>query len=172
MCSLSLFPHCRQILYQLSHKGSPRILGWVAYPFSRGSFWPRNWTGVSCITGVFFTNWAIREAQNPFRTETLFTREIHLKPNITIYFIYIYSDYIYRNEDFSQLYKLYKICYVLYPWVGKIAWRRGWNPTPLFFPGAFHGQRSLAGYCPCGHKELDTTEWLTHTHSHICYIST
>ena len=35
-------PHCRQILYQLSHKGSPRILEWVAYPFSRGSSWPRN----------------------------------------------------------------------------------------------------------------------------------
>ena len=34
--------HCRQILYQLSHKGSPRILEWAAYPFSRGSFWPRN----------------------------------------------------------------------------------------------------------------------------------
>ena len=30
-------PHCRQILYQLSHKGNPRILEWVAYPFSRGS---------------------------------------------------------------------------------------------------------------------------------------
>ena len=30
-------PHCRQILYQLSHQGSPRILAWVAYPFSRGS---------------------------------------------------------------------------------------------------------------------------------------
>ena len=30
-------PHCRQILYQLNHKGSPRILEWVAYPFSRGS---------------------------------------------------------------------------------------------------------------------------------------
>ena len=55
-------PHCRQILYQLSHKGSPRIPEWVAYPFSRGSFWPRNWTGVSCITGRFLTNWAIREA--------------------------------------------------------------------------------------------------------------
>ena len=81
--------HCRRILYQLSHKGSPRTLGLVAYPFSRGSSWPRNRTGVSCITGVFFTNWAIREAQNPFRSETLFTREIHLKPNITIYFIYI-----------------------------------------------------------------------------------
>ena len=38
-------PHCRQILYQLSHKGSPRILEWVAYPFSSGSSRPRNWTG-------------------------------------------------------------------------------------------------------------------------------
>ena len=38
-------PHCRQILYQPSHKRSPRILEWVAYPFSRGSSWPRNWTG-------------------------------------------------------------------------------------------------------------------------------
>ena len=40
-------PHCRQILYQLSHKGSTRILEWVAYLFSSGSSWPRNWTGVS-----------------------------------------------------------------------------------------------------------------------------
>ena len=55
-------PHCRQILYQLSHKGSPRTLEWVAYPFSSGSSWPRNWTGVSCIAGRFFTNWAMREA--------------------------------------------------------------------------------------------------------------
>ena len=38
---------CRQILYQWSHQGSPKILEWVAYPFSRGSSWPRNWTGVS-----------------------------------------------------------------------------------------------------------------------------
>ena len=49
--------HCRQILYQLSHKGSPRILEWVAYPFSRGSSQPRNWTRVSCIAGRFFTSW-------------------------------------------------------------------------------------------------------------------
>ena len=55
-------PHCRQILYQLSHKGSPRILEWVAYPFSSGSSWPWNQTRVSCIAGGFFTNWAIREA--------------------------------------------------------------------------------------------------------------
>ena len=37
--------HCRWILYQLSHKGSPRTLEWVAYPFSRGSSQPRNQTG-------------------------------------------------------------------------------------------------------------------------------
>ena len=55
-------PHCRRILYQLSHKGSPRILDWVAYPFSSGSSRPRNQTGVSCIAGGFFTSWATREA--------------------------------------------------------------------------------------------------------------
>ena len=55
-------PHCRQILYQLSHKGSPRILEWVAYPFSRGSSWPRNRTGVSCVAGRFSTSWATWEA--------------------------------------------------------------------------------------------------------------
>ena len=54
--------HCGWILYQLSHKSSPRILEWVAYPFSSGSSDPRNWTGVSCIAGGFFTNWAIRKA--------------------------------------------------------------------------------------------------------------
>ena len=54
--------HCRWILYQLNHKGSPRILEWVACPFSRGSSWPRNWTAVFCIAGGFFTNWAMREA--------------------------------------------------------------------------------------------------------------
>ena len=53
-------PHCRWILYQLCHQGSPRILEWVIYPFSRGSSQPRNWTWVSCMAGRFFTNWAIR----------------------------------------------------------------------------------------------------------------
>ena len=49
-------PHCRQILYQLSHTGSPRTLEWVAQPFSRGSSQLRNRTRVSCIAGEFFTN--------------------------------------------------------------------------------------------------------------------
>ena len=64
------FPHCRRILYQLSQKGNPRILKWVAYPFSSRCSQPRNQTGVSCIAGGFFTNWAIREAHiSPSRWE-------------------------------------------------------------------------------------------------------
>ena len=53
-------PHCTWILYQLSHQGSPRILEWVASPFSSKSSQSRNRTGVSCIAGRFFTNWVIR----------------------------------------------------------------------------------------------------------------
>ena len=54
-------PHCGRILYQLSHQGSPRILEWVADPFSSRSSWPRSQTGI-CIAGGFFANWATREA--------------------------------------------------------------------------------------------------------------
>ena len=46
------------------------------------------------------------------------------------------------------------------PWVGKISWRRKWQPTPLFLPGEFCGLRSLVSYSPRGHKESDTTERL------------
>ena len=44
------------------------------------------------------------------------------------------------------------------PWVRKIPWRRKWQPNPVFLPGESHGWRSLAGYSPWGHKELETTE--------------
>ena len=53
--------HSRCILYHLSHQGSPWILKWVAYLFSKGFSWPRNRTWVSCIAGRFFTSWATRE---------------------------------------------------------------------------------------------------------------
>ena len=46
-------------------------------------------------------------------------------------------------------------------WVGKILWRREWQPTPIFLPREFHGQRSLLGYSPWGCKESDGTEQLT-----------
>ena len=60
----------------------------------------------------------------------------------------------------------------LNPSVGKIPWRRKWQPNPILLFGKSHGQRSLAGYSSWGHKQLDTTEQLsrhthTHTHTHI-----
>ena len=93
VCSLSLLqgifptqgsnpglPHCRQILYQLSHKQSPRILEWVAYPFSCGCFRPSNGTGISCIAGGFFTNWAIREAHHlEEKKEKAFSQKLYAK---------------------------------------------------------------------------------------------
>ena len=41
--------------------------------------------------------------------------------------------------------------------VGKIPWRRKWQPAPVFLPGKCHGQRNLEGYSPWGRKESDTT---------------
>ena len=48
------FPHCRPIIYQLSHKRSPRILEWVAYPFCRWSSGPRNQVKIFCIPDCFY----------------------------------------------------------------------------------------------------------------------
>ena len=45
-------------------------------------------------------------------------------------------------------------------WVWKIPLEKEMQPTPVFLPGEFHGQRSLAGYSPWGHKESDVIEWL------------
>ena len=53
------------------------------------------------------------------------------------------------------------------PWVGKIPWRRAWQPTPVFLPRKSHGQRSPVGYSPWDHKESDILSKVhTHTHTH------
>ena len=59
--SLQLCPTlCNPMDYTVRGVLQARILEWVAFPFSRGPSQPRNWTGVSCIAGEFFTNWAVR----------------------------------------------------------------------------------------------------------------
>ena len=59
------------------------------------------------------------------------------------------------------------------PWVGMIPWSKEWQPTPVFFPGEIHGQKSLVGSSPKGCKESDMTKWTPpnthkdiHTHKH------
>ena len=55
------------------------------------------------------------------------------------------------------------------PWVGKMPWKRAWQPTPVFLPGGSHGQRNLAHYSPWGRKELDMTEATEQAHTQcIC----
>ena len=44
------------------------------------------------------------------------------------------------------------------PWVRKMPWRRAWQSIPVFLPGESHGQWSLVGYSPWGHKESEVTE--------------
>ena len=55
-------------------------------------------------------------------------------------------------------------------WVGKISWRRTWQPTPIFLPGESHEQRILAGYGPWGcresHKDTHNIQEYTHTHTY------
>ena len=51
-----------------------------------------------------------------------------------------------------------------------ISWRRQWHPTPVFWPGKSHGQRSLVGCLPWGCKESDTTKWL-HFHFSLSCIA-
>ena len=46
------------------------------------------------------------------------------------------------------------------PWLGKMPWRRKWQPIPVGCPGKSHAQRSLAGFSQWAHKDLDTTERL------------
>ena len=76
------------------------------------------------------------------------------------------------GQKFSEVYHRYRASLVAHtiknlpameePWVGKILWRRKWQPPPVFLPGKSHGQRSLAGYSPWSFKECNMPE---HTHN-------
>ena len=77
--------HCGWILYQLSHKGSPRILEWVAYLFSIRSSQPRNWTRVSCIAGRFFTSCAIEVIK--MRTNKVIGKDVRIHALLTLLFL-------------------------------------------------------------------------------------
>ena len=87
-------PHCKWILYHLSHQKSQRILERVGYPFSRGSSWPRSWTRVSCIAGRFFTSWATREAQAKIRCCLL----LLWKKDKSSKYMNESADYVFKNQ--------------------------------------------------------------------------
>ena len=61
-------------------------------------------------------------------------------------------------------YSFYVFTYVHIFLIYYTPWRRKWQPTPVFLPEEFHGQRILVGYSPWGCKESDMNEWLNHHH--------
>ena len=109
---------------------------------------------------------AIRVVSSAYLRLLMFLPYISI--HVVMYVIYIH-DY-WKNHSFEYTHTHTHICrrHRFDLWVGKISWRRKWQPAPVFLPQKSHGQRSLAGYSPKGRKELDMTEWLsTHTHTRI-----
>ena len=119
-----------------------RIVEWVAMPFSRESSWSRSWTWVSCISCIakqILYHWATREIL-----------AVLLRS----------ANWCATGKESTCQCRRHKRCRFS-PWVRKIPWRRKWQPTLLFLPGEFHGQRCLAGYSSWGHKQSNTAEHST-----------
>ena len=105
-------------------------------------FW--DMAAFSCQKGLFLLDWG-----SPLLTLLLYP----LVLNSSVYFPSGLPWCLSDKESVCQRRKLR-----FEPWVGQMPWRRKWQPTPVFLPGKSHGQRSLVGYSPGGHKESDTTK--------------
>ena len=81
--------------------------------------------------------------------------------------VFLFLCILHWRRDFPIAQMIKNLPVVQETWVQSLGWEdpleRKWQSTPVFLPGESHGQRSLAGYSPWGHKESDTTKWLTHT---------
>ena len=114
-----------------------RILEWAAFPFSRGSAQPRIETRSPTLQADSLP------AEPPGKTK---------KPRVGSLSL---LQRIFRIQESNRgLLHCKRILYQL-SYEGS---PRAWQPNPVFLPGEYHGQRSLAGYSPYGHKESDTNE--------------
>ena len=112
------------------------MLKWASvYPFSSESSWPRNWTGVCCIIGGFFTSWATREAKlHPCCCKWHYF--IYFNDWVIYSIVYMYMYHIFWASLMAQMVKNHLQCRIsgFDPWVRKIPWRKAWQPTPVFLP--------------------------------------
>ena len=139
---------------------------WVAFPFSRGSSQPRYQTQVSCIAGGFFSSWARRGSPRilewvayPFSSRSSPPRNRTNKQDNNILYIVIWVSQVVLVVKNLPADVGNRMRCRLDPWVGKISWRRKWQPiTPVFLPGESHGQKSMEGYRPYGHRESEMSE--------------
>ena len=114
-----------------------RRLKWIAISFSRGSSPPSDQTRLSCVSGIqggfvcLFVFYQLVPREAPISNDIL---------------LYCFPGSTSGKEPACQCRK-HKRC-GFNPWVGKISWRRVWQPTSVFFPGESHGQEKLVGYSP------------------------
>ena len=146
---------------------SARILEWVAIPFSRGSFWPRDWTWVSCIAGKFFTIWATRKIPEDLEQKLMEDHEHQVAtlgcslqavgnlwrfwsakwPNKNVLFRRQVCCHV-RTATLSILFSESLLNLFPPPVLCILAWRILWTEEP-------HGLQLW------GCKELDVAEWLS-----------
>ena len=156
-----------------------RTLEWVAISFSRGSSRPRNWTRSPTLQA---DSWPSEPPGKPFRA----MKACYLKcygdtqehcSQISLSYLPLFLPYpwVFKWQIISLPFlfdwpnlgfpggsdsSLPRVWYLSQ----EDSWRREWQPTPVFLPGEFHGERSLVGCSPQGHKESGTTEGLIHKH--------
>jgi len=89
--------------------------------------------------------------------------DTYVKCSVIINYIDFYILWWFNGKESSCQCRRHR----LHPWAWQIPWKGKWQPTPVFLPGKSHGQRSLAGYSPWGHKESDTTLWLSNNNKYL-----
>ena len=137
-----------------------RILEWVAMPSSRGSSQNRDWTQVSRTAGGCFTVWARREAQEYWSGLPCPPPELHARTHVCML-----PGGTSGKEPAWQCRRQRRCGFD--SWVGKIPWRRAWQPTPVFLPGEPHGHRSLEATVQ---RVAKSQTWLRRlrTAQHVC----
>ena len=131
--------HFRWIFYHLSYQGSSWILEWVAYPSSRRSCWSRNWTGISCIAGRFFTIWSTSEAQESLKdlSGAYLKLALVVKNPLPV-------EETEETRDLSLDREMPR--------------KRAWQPTPVLLPGESPWTEEPGRLQSIGSRELDRTE--------------
>ena len=135
-----------------------RILEWVAMPSSRGSSKPKDWTHifwVSCIwqtDSLPLSHWG-RHLYLPciyIYMHTYWLIYIYTHTHTYIHRLFYFKDWLKWAQMVKNLPAMPETRFNL--WVREIHWKKQWLPILVFMPGEFHGQRSLMGYSPWGHK--------------------
>ena len=145
-CSLSRWCHPTISSSVVPFSSCPQSFPVSAFPMSQLFTWGGHSIGVSASTSVLpkntqdwsplgWTSWISLQSKGLSR---------------------VFSNTTVQKHQFCQC-RRYKRCGID-PWVGKMPWRREWQPTSVFLPRKFHRQRSLEGYSPWGCKDSDTTE--------------